>query len=188
MVGFAAYRDSSFVVWNDSSALYHPWPKGERNDWEELRQRYHEHPWDTLLSCCLKDCFLTTDGGYRPLSQLWIYIAGLFFHTPNYLPWPILIAVGAVIGALAVCLFLVARRFVRHEVTALGVVLLVLASPPLVGSSWVCVAGVQILVPLFFCLSLLCYWNLIEENDPSFAPRSSCCSFFWVRGYANFLD
>ncbi|HTU20953.1 MAG TPA: hypothetical protein VMG10_23075 [Gemmataceae bacterium] len=161
--GFAAYRHSSFVVWNDSSALYHPHSSGERTGWVALRQRLKQDSLGTLVCNGLKQCFVgTASGGYRPLSELWICLGALFFYTPSYLPLPVLLAVGAILGALAVSLFLVARRFVRHDLTALGAVLLVLASPPLVGSSWVCVAGIQILVPLLFCLSLLCYWNLIE--------------------------
>lgn len=162
-VGFAAYRHSSFAVWNDSPALYHPHSSNEATGWTALREHFQYDPLGALNNDCLKRSFLSTDiGGYRPLSELWVCLATLFFYTPSYLPLPVLLVTGSVLGALAVCLFLVARRFVRHDLTALGAVLLVLGSPPLVGSIWVCVAGVQVLVPLLFCLSLLCYWNLIE--------------------------
>ncbi|HWG44468.1 MAG TPA: hypothetical protein VN688_16940 [Gemmataceae bacterium] len=163
MLGFAAYRHSSFAVWNDSPCVFHPRVSDETGPhWDELNAHFRQAPL-TTLGPCFKGSFLATGGGgYRPLSELWTCLAALFFYTPSYLPFPLLLVVGSFLGALAVSLFLVARRFVHHDLTALGVVLLVLASPPLVGSVWVCVAGVQILVPLLFCLSLLCYWNLIE--------------------------
>jgi hypothetical protein len=163
MLGFAWYRHSPFAVWNDSHVLFHPRGSNETTGWDEMNDHFARDPLGTLGSCCIKGSFLSTGGGgYRPLSELWVCFVALFFATPNYLPLPVLLVVGAVLGGLAVCLFHVARRFVRYDLTALGVVLLVLASPPLVGSVWVCVAGVQILVPLLLCLSLLCYWNLIE--------------------------
>ncbi|MHB1423415.1 MAG: hypothetical protein ACYC3I_09530 [Gemmataceae bacterium] len=165
MVGFAAYRKSSFAVWNDSASIFHPLSSSESvPNWDELKDRFCRAPL-SALGPCLKDCFLSPEsGGYRPLSTLWIYLASMFFHTTSYLPLPLLLIVGFWLGALVVSLFHVARRFVRYDLTALGVVLLVLGSPPLVASSWVCVAGVQILVPLLFCLSLLCYWNLVEGS------------------------
>src|SRR5689334_20672554 len=105
MLGFAVYRHSSFVVWNDSHGLYHPRASGETTGWDKMRQRYQHDPLDALFSCCLKGSFLSTGGGgYRPLSELWICLAALFFYTPSYLPWPVLLAVGAAVGALAVCL------------------------------------------------------------------------------------
>jgi len=161
--GFMAYRHSSFTVWNDSPALYHPHGKTEAPGWDSVRERFRSAPLDALVNGCLKNSFLEIpEGGYRPLSVLWGGLAAVFFYTPRYLPWPVLLLVGMVLGALAVSLFYVARRFVRHDLTALAAVFLTLASPPLVGSIWVCVAGVQTLVPLSFCLSFLCYWNLIE--------------------------
>ncbi len=161
--GFMAYRHSSFAVWNDSPALYHPCGNTETTARDSVRERFQSAPLDALVNGCLRDSFLIIrEGGYRPLSELWVTLATVFFYTPSYLPWQVLLTVGMVLGALAVSLFYVARRFVRHDLTALAAVLLTLASPPLVGSIWVCVAGVQILVPLLFCLSFLCYWNLIE--------------------------
>ncbi|MGH7174431.1 MAG: hypothetical protein ACRELF_02905 [Gemmataceae bacterium] len=185
--GFAAYRHSSFVVWNDSHVLYHPRGGNETTGWDTMRERFQVDPLDALGRCCLKGSFLSTGGGgYRPLSELWISLAALFFYTPSYLPLPVLLVVGAVLGALAVSLFHVARRFVRHDLTALGAVLLVLASPPLVGSAWVCVAGIQILVPLLFCLSLLCYWNLIEGKRRILCATGLVLLLFlgpWVREF-----
>ena len=160
MVGFAAYRSSSFAVWDDSARVFHPYGKDERN---VLRERLAREPFSEFGAECAKWIFLDVDSsGYRPLSNLWVYFVDLFLYRPSHVPMVVILAVGAVLGAFAVSLFYVARRFVRHDLTALAVVLLVLASPPLIGSAWVCVAGVQVLVPLLYCLSLLCYWNLVE--------------------------
>jgi hypothetical protein len=159
-LGFAAYRSSPFVVWDDSDRVFHPYGKDERH---ELRERLAQEPLSTFGPYCVRWVFSLVDSsGYRPLSTLWTVFVALFFYTPSYVPLPVILAVGAALGAFAVSLFYVARRFVRYDLTALGVVLLVLASPPLIGSAWVCAAGVQVLVPLLYCLSLLCYWNLIE--------------------------
>lgn len=163
MFGFAAYRHSSFVVWNDSNVLIHPLGTNGVANWDQLYERFQQDPLTTLGSGCFKRSFESIGGdGYRPLSNLWIALAAVFFYTPSYLPFPLLLVVGAILGTLAVSLFHLARRFVRYDLTALGAVLLLLGSPPLIGSSWVCAAGAQSLVPLFFCLSLLCYWNLVE--------------------------
>ena len=164
-VGFACYRCSLFAIWNDSSCVFHPHGIDDPNDyWEELRIQFQEAPLATAAHGIQK-CFLDTkSGGYRPISGLWTCLCALIFYSPSEIPFPLLLANGAILGGLAVSLFHVAGRFVRHDLTALGIVLLTLGSPPLVGSSWVCVAGVQALVPLLFCLSLLCYWNLVEGD------------------------
>lgn len=185
MVGFAVYRHSSFVVWNDSPSVFHPRNSGETAHWEEL----HEHFWHTplaTLGSSIKKCFSITQDGFRPLSDLWIRLVVMFFYNTSHLPFPLLLIVGAWLGALVVSLFYVARRFVQYDLTALGAVLLVLGSPPLVGSSWVCVAGVQILVPLLFCLSLLCYWNLVEGKHRIVCATGLILLLFlgpWVREF-----
>ena len=187
MFGFAAYRQPDVPIWNDSSALFHRLDGAELSGLEDLRNHYRQDS-PAMLGChCLKVSFRSTvSGGYRPLTELWLVLVALFFYTPNAVPFPLVLAVGAVLGALAVSLFYVARRFVQHDLTALGVVLLVLASPPLVGSSWVCVAGVQSLVPLLFCLSLLCYWNLIADRRRVLCATGLALLLFfgpWVREF-----
>jgi hypothetical protein len=165
MFGFVAYRHSSSAIWNDSPAVFHPHSSDEETRWLKTCEQFDRDSLGAFVSFCLKGSFQVTEsGGYRPLSELYVKFVTVFLYRPSYLPLSLLFAVGAVLGALAVTLFYVARRFVQHDGTALGAVLLVLASPPLVGSSWVCVAGVQALVPLLFCLSLLCYWALIENR------------------------
>lgn len=162
-LGFAVYRHSSFAIWNDSSWVFHPHCQGgPHHYWDDLRAQTLESPF-ALLSSCIRLSFLDSRGcGYRPLSGLWTSMTALLFPAEEPVPLPLLLAVGAILGSLAVCLFYVARHYVRHDVTAFGAVFLVLASPPLVGSSWVCAAGVQAAVPLMFCLSLLSYWSLVE--------------------------
>src|SRR5579875_2074808 len=190
MFGFVAYRHSSFVIWNDSSAVFHPHNGDEEIIWDKMCEQFHRDSLSAFETHCLKGSFQTTEfGGYRPLSVLYVALATVFFYTPSYLPVSLMLFVGAVLGALAVSLFYVARRFVRYDLTALGAVLLVLASPPLIGSSWVCVAGVQSLVPLLFCLSLLCYWSLIENRHRLLCTTGLVLLLFlgpWVREFFGF--
>jgi len=164
--GFVAYRHSSCPIWNDSACVFHPQGDDEPvRYWDKLRKQYELDPLSTLAPC-INQCFLgVQSGGYRPVSGLWTGLAAIAFYSPSSVPLPLLFATGSILGCLAVTLFHVARRFVQHDLTAFGAVFLVLASPPLVGSSWVCVAGIQALVPLLFCMSLLCYWNLIEGRN-----------------------
>ena len=168
-LGFAAYRHSSFVVWNDSDGVFRPGdghdPAGQRQQPRALRQA----PLAVLGSYVTGAFQSFAGGGYRPLSQLWKAVAELSLDDGASLPLALLLVIGALLGALAVSLFAVARRFVRHDGTALAAVALVLASPPLVASSWVCMAGVQAAVPLLFCLSLLCYWAVVERRRPILA-------------------
>jgi hypothetical protein len=162
-LGFAAYRHSNFAVWNDSPGIFHPRENNETGSgWEVEGERLRHAPLATLWACVARSFRSVEGGGYRPLSGLWTNILGVLCYSPTSLPVPLLLLVGALHGALAVAFFAVARRYVRHDLTALGAVGLVLASPPLVASSWVCVAGVQVLVPLLFCLSLLCYRLVVE--------------------------
>ncbi len=167
--GFVAYRHSPCPIWNDSACVFHP--KGKDDPiryWDPLREQYLVDPLSTLAPC-INHCFsCVQSGGYRPLSGLWTGLAGIAFYSPSSVPMPLPFVTGFLLGCLAVSLFHVARRFVNRDLTAFGAVFLVLASPPLVGSSWVCVAGIQALVPLLFCLSLLCYWNLIEGRSSNF--------------------
>ncbi len=164
-VGFATYRHSAFAVWNDSPCVFHPPDADEPNPhWAAAHDLSQPSALSDLWTGGGGAFQSVQGGGYRPLSELWTFVAAYFFYDPRCLPYPLLLVVGALHGALAVSLFAVARRFVRRDLTALGVVLLVLASPPLVASSWVCVAGVQVLVPLLFCISLLCYWNVVENR------------------------
>lgn len=164
---FVACRYSSFAVWNDSPDVFHPRDPDEGvQHWEEGSCYLRAHPLTALRSFTVQAFGSAENGGYRPLAGLWTNITGTLFYTPTALPLPLLLIVGALHGAFAVALFVVARRFVRSDLAALGAVGLVLASPPLVASSWVLVAGVQVLVPLLFCLSLLCQANLAAGKRP----------------------
>ena len=78
-------------------------------------------------------------------------------HGPTYFH---LILIGSVYGALTVCVFATARRFVRHEASAYFAAFLVLASPPLLATSWIFLAGLQALVPLLIYAGPPCYWRI----------------------------
>ncbi len=162
---FVACRYSSFAVWDDSPDVFHPSDSDEPlPGWEIESEHLRDAPLPTLRALTVTAFSAAANGGYRPLAGLWTNDVTWppSFIIPTSLPLPLLVLVGLLHGAFAVALFAVARRFVRSDLAALGAVGLVLASPPLVASSWVCVAGVQVLVPLFFCLSLLCHANIAE--------------------------
>ena len=158
-LGFAAYRHSTFVVWNDSDAVFRAADGADPARLrEEERERFRRAPAAALKAYGAAAFRCLGGGGYRPISHLWESFWNLSFYDDAAPSLLLLLAVGALHGLLAVSLFAVARRFVRRDLTALAAAALVLASPPLAACAWVCVAGVQALVPLLFCLSLLSYW------------------------------
>jgi hypothetical protein len=156
-VGFVACRYSSFTIWDDSPYGFHPREGEGMPRWErELRVSR----WRGLRTLTAEAFAAPNNRGYRPLAEIWAQAPAPLLNNPTALPLSLLLVIGALHGAFAVALFAVARRHVHTDLAALGAVGLVLASPPLVASSWVCVAGVQVVVPLFFCLSLLCHASI----------------------------
>jgi hypothetical protein len=170
-IGFALYRQSAFFIWDDSPGAFNSeWAQGP--------------PLGELLAGAFAS---TNPNGYRPLATIH-YAIGLRFlyelHGPTFVH---LLGIGSVYGALALCLFGVARRFLRHEATAYFTVLLVLASPPLAATTWVVLAGLQAIVPLLTCLALLCYWRGLEPGGRWFFR--GCLGLIFLVGpwYREFL-
>jgi hypothetical protein len=163
-VGFACYRQSSFFIWNDSGCAATMRPSELAADLSRQRTQLTERPFETLSQVAAGNFSHVTPGGYRPLAGAYQDLATICCYHPDGPRFVPLLAVGAVYGALALSVFFVARRFVRHDLTALFAVLLLLASPPLVATSWVFLCGIQAAVPLLFCVALLCYWRATETG------------------------
>jgi hypothetical protein len=164
--GYMLYRNSDVFVWNDTPALIcfnrpepKTWPMAAKLT-DILQAEWAADPIGNALHR-LYDAFTNTGSGYRPLDQLFTGFSRDISRITGPTVWQLLIF-GSVCGAFAVCLFLVARRFAKHDATALLAVVLMLGAPPLVSASWLVIASQQAVVPLLICLALLLYWQIVE--------------------------
>src|SRR5262249_3566277 len=71
---------------------------------------------------------------------------------------------GVFLATGAILLFFVAKRFVEHDLAAYFAVFLFTLSTPVITGSLVVIAGLQPIIPLLICLSLLLYWSFIEST------------------------
>ena len=165
--GYMLYRNSDVFVWNDTPGLVNfrqekvTWPSAARH-LEKSRADWAADP-IRHFKILLHAVFSGVEGGYRPVDQLCCGISRDSSRITGPTVWQLLFS-GSAYGAFAVCLFLVARRFGRHDATALLAVVLMLGAPPLVSASWLVIAGQQVLVPLMICLALLLYWQIMEAQ------------------------
>jgi len=174
---YAAVRSTTPLVWNDSvtlSILSEAVPGLDRFDGPAL--------WATL-----EEAFATpAREGYRPLS---VFLAGAgmryFASGGEIFNWAF--PVGVVIALCILALYATARRLGCSAVFAALATLLVVASSPFVASSWVIVAGIQAIVPLFICASLLAYWRLADSGYRSVALHVALLALFiagpWFREF-----
>ena len=156
-ITFFVARSSSDWVWNDSS---------------QLAQYFFDDPGHILLRqpswmvAAIHESFgaLSRDG-YRPLASLSGRLAiGLFGTGP--LPVSLLVvAISALYGATAACVFKAAQRFLGSEVWAAYATLLFVSSPAIVPASWVIGVGTQLLIPFLICLGLILYWQFEEARE-----------------------
>jgi hypothetical protein len=154
--GYFFWRASSLLVWCDS-------PQIAKNLFDESRPLFWSDS-DKFYSIFHYSFYDVSAEGYRPLSRA-IAIAGtLFFSDPKTNPHMWIAAVGALIGFLAVVSFLVSRRFLNSDPAALFAVFLFLFSAPVITGAWNVFCGIQAIVPLFVCLSLLLYWRANEAS------------------------
>ncbi len=153
-VAFAAVRQSTPLVWDDSpglSALFF------END-----GRFR--PDEASLPECLQRAFCrATPSGYRPLTVFMGYnaVRCLVLGGSVFL-WSLL--AGGLIGSFLVAMYRVALRIIDSRIYAILAVLLLACSSPFVAASWIIVAGQQVLVPLFICLGLLTYWHIQDSG------------------------
>lgn len=167
-MGYAFFRQSSFYIFNDSpyfGKLAHS--LAEPTDAPLGRFGELAHKYFSTVSV----------RGYRPACFTIQALAALCLFDPAGPHFWHLLIVGSLFGALAVCMFLVSRRFVATDLAAAFATLLLLASPALAATSWIYLAFPQVVMPLLFCLGLLCYWN----------AREARCRPAWLAGLAIIL-
>jgi hypothetical protein len=159
-IGYFCFRSSTpLLVWSDSpeltANLYGSYGLGPRHTFNE----------PGLITQIFIDSFgRVTTTGYRPLNFV-VHRAGVaFFSTPGLSPYLWFAVVSFIVGSMAVCLFLVARRYARSDSTAILSVFLLLCSPSIVGTGWLIFSGIHALVLLLICLGLLFYWKIVETT------------------------
>ncbi|MBU4443503.1 discoidin domain-containing protein [bacterium] len=182
--GFFLLRSSTIFVWDDSPSIaanMYDIPKplvwGESDTFERI----------------ISDSFGSIGGGgYRPLSLIIARIGASIFSNPNANPAAWFTAVGMIFGTLAVCVFLIARRYLQTDTAALLAVFLFLFSTPVITGGWVVFAGIQAIVPLMICLGLLLYWKAVESTRCKGLYMLGLCMvlFFgpWFREYIGVLS
>ena len=118
---------------------------------------------ERLLQKILYDSFQSSSTtGYRPVNAIIHKLGVAFFSTPDAIPYLWFAAVSLIFGVLAVCFFLVARRYTQSDLAAILAVILLLCSPSVVGGGWLIFSGIHALVLLLICLGLLAYWKIVE--------------------------
>jgi hypothetical protein len=162
-IGFACYRHDLCFVWDDSASMT---GSLARSRWmRELHKSETPPSPMTTTGHILEEVFGRVAGnGYRPMAALFSHLSYWLLVDSDAPSMLHLLLAGAGYGGLAVCVFRLACRFVHHAATALFATFLVLASPPLVATSWVVLTGVQALVPMLIAMALLCYFKLREPG------------------------
>jgi hypothetical protein len=186
--GYFLFRSSTpSLVWADSPVLsanlYGSYGLGPRHTFNEpglIRQIFLE-PFQGV-----------TTTGYRPVNFV-IHNAGVaFFSTPGLNPNLWFAVVSIIVGSMSVCLFLVARRYTRSDLTAILAVFLLLCSPSVVGQGWVIFAGIRTLDLLLICLPLLLYWKIVETSQHSGWYLAGLCGILlvgpWYREFVGSLN
>jgi hypothetical protein len=163
--GFVLFCDPPSAIWDDSSFFCSGMTRPELvAHFQAMRAGVAQNPAGTIAQHIRQTFASLGPPGYRPLIGIYQWLNIVFFSDPYQHSLMLRCLIGTIYGAFAVTLFLVARRFVQRDLTALGVVLFVFASPPLAATSWVFLVGVQAVVPLLFCCALLCYWAWLESR------------------------
>jgi len=121
-----------------------------------------------------------TTTGYRPVNFI-IHNAGVaFFSTPGFSPYLWFAVVGMIVGFTSVCMFLIARRYTRSDLTAILAVFLLLCTPAVAGQGWVIFSGIRTLDLLLICLPLLLYWKIVETAQHSGWYLAALCALLLV--------
>jgi hypothetical protein len=171
--GFFIFRSSTILlVWSDTSSV-------SVNLYGDNPPRLWGSPnvFDSLFSRVFGQTHL---GGYRPLDALVGTIGVAYFSNPAMSPYIWFAGVGMIYGTLAVCLFLVSRRFVRNDLSALLAVFLFFLSPPIVGMAWLVFTGITPLVLLPICIGLLLYWRITEASKSRIWYLLALCVVLYV--------
>jgi hypothetical protein len=152
--GYFLLRCELGVVWDDSPNI-----SAMRYDYERTHYSDSAEPARALL----RDSFgQTTAAGYRPLTLLQHNLARWIVAEQNGAPEPWYAFGAALLGLLAICFFLVARRFTATPAGAFLAVFLLLFSTPVLTGAWPVIFNCQAIVPLTICTGLLLYWRSVE--------------------------
>ncbi|MBI4405635.1 MAG: hypothetical protein HY537_15850 [Deltaproteobacteria bacterium] len=100
-----------------------------------------------------------TPSGYRPISEGLRQLGINYFSNPKNPPLLWYAFISVFYGFFALGFYLVAMQFIYFPGFGLLALFLFLASSAHLCASWVVFAGVQILVPLWLCWSLIIYWK-----------------------------
>jgi hypothetical protein len=169
-LAFFAWRMSFDLIWDDSPAV----------TTIEL-DRIKLNPDAGLLlgqpgaiSYYFRYAFSTPGGnGYRPLSAV-VSNAGASFFRPGGPPrWMWIALVSSIVGGFAAAFFRVALRFSGSSGWAAFALIVLLASPPYLCAAAVIFAGIQTIVPLAVCGSLLLYWSATADGASLRRRRAS---------------
>lgn len=158
--GFALWRHGAPLVWDDTSVYkiaYRAWQVGGREDWIS-----------TFLSYIVPAFSAVSPSGYRPVAGL---IQSLFILTIDspFPTWGHLLFVGCCIGGLAVAFKSIASRFISSRPIVYVCLALFMFSSPMAQSSWISYSGIPALVPLFTCIGLLIYFDVLERPAHAWA-------------------
>jgi hypothetical protein len=160
---YVAWRAPGDLVWDDTPAVLRNIADGrltvEDSFADPLFWELLVDPWRRAFS-----------DGYRPLNAMVARFGRAWCASSPRAPIGLLVINGIVAGLLAHAYFRLARRFTRTGVAAAFSVFLLLASTPLLTGSLVLFRGIQALVPLTMCCTLLCY----------FAARESARRWPWL--------
>lgn len=170
--GFFFWRLSSPLIWCDTVVV-------ANNLFEEPDPILWSNP--GALRWIIRNSFYDVGSdGYRPLSRVVFWTGTALFsdldsHSNLYFT-----AVGMLLGTLAVCFFLVARRFLHSELAALFAVFIFLFSTPVVTAAWNLICGIQALVPLLICLGLLFYWKVADSSKYKRWYMAGLCAVLFI--------
>jgi hypothetical protein len=154
---FFFWRSREPLVWCDTVLVAH-------NLFEEPEPLKWGNP-GTLAWITQNSFSIVGMEGYRPLSRMVLWAGVALFSNPKFNPHVWFAAGGVVIGAMALCFFLVARRFLQSDISSLFAVFLFLFSAPVVTGALNMSCGFQAIVPLMICLGLLLYWRTVERAE-----------------------
>ncbi len=166
-VGFAFYRWSPFVVWDDScSSAMERVTEDDLTVDQRLKARMdnlHVNPL-TVAGTLIWEAFTKPTGGYRPLAKIYCWVSIGYLYDSHHPGLPHLLLVGLLFGTFAVLYLQVACRFVEREASAWFALILMLGSPPMAATCWIYMSFPQVIVPLLMCASLLSYWGWVERG------------------------
>jgi hypothetical protein len=181
-LGYFLLRSQGGLHWDDSA------------DFCAIRyDRLHRYADEAhLLTALLRDAFSQVEAaGYRPLTFLQHRLAAWLAVEEGVSPMAWYALGGGALGLLAICYYLVARRFTATAAGALLATFLLLFSAPVITGALPVLFNIQALVPLTICTGLLLYWRLTETQKHRGLYAAGLCAVLflgpWVREFIGIL-